>query len=140
MSDLPAEFEQQLASMTDGEFSALTAKVRAPDTAEAFREAASKFIDGARLETICKVANLAAFTNEHGEIDEAKVGERLRAVFGLPAPPRWANHGQFTQTPHEPAPGDRGNAEVRKRFGDGGPLRASAGAAEAAKRFGKRKA
>jgi hypothetical protein len=140
MPELSPEFEQQLAAMTDGEFSALTAKVRAPDTAEAFREAASKIVDGDRLETITKIANLAAFTNEHGEIDAAKVGERLRAVFGLPATPRWANQGQYTQQPHEPAPGDRGNAEVRKRFGDGGPVRASAGAAEAAKRFGKRKA
>jgi hypothetical protein len=139
MSDLPAEVEQQLSNMSEADWAVFTAKVRAPDASEAFREAASKFINGDRLEAVCAVANIAAFVGDDGQIDPGKVEHGMRGMFDLPTKPRWANHGQYTQQPHEPAPGDRGNAEVRKRFGDGGPVRPSAGAAEAQRRFGKRK-
>ncbi len=141
MTDLPAEFEQQIANLSEAEWQAFTARVRAPDGAANFREAASKVIDGDRLEAVCRAANLSAFVNDKGEIDDAKVESSLRSVFGILAGPRWQDHGQFSQAPNMPGPGDRGRAEARKRFGNNGAPsssgRGSAGAAEAERRCGK---
>jgi hypothetical protein len=154
MSDLPAEVEQRLANMSDADWDVLVAKLRAPDRAESFREAASKVIDGGRLDAVCQVANLAQFTGEDGAIDEAKVINSLRAVFGIPpTPQRHENFGQYTQQPNMGGPGDAGRAEAEKRFGPRGyvaggqqtaPLTpppvgpGSAGAREAARRFSEK--
>jgi len=56
--DLPPDIERQLADMSESDCDILVSRLRAPDTAEAFREAASKYIDGDRLEAVCRVANI----------------------------------------------------------------------------------
>jgi hypothetical protein len=138
MTDLPAEVEQQIANLSEAEWQAFTARVRAPDGAAKFREAASKVIDGDRLEAVCRVANLSAFVNDKGEIDEAQVESSLRNVFGIPAPAAHQNFGQFSEPPTMPGPGDSGRAEARKRFGGGtpaAPSRGNGGYHEAQRRF-----
>jgi hypothetical protein len=40
MPEIPPELEQQFASMSDADWQASTARVRAPDNAEAFRDVA----------------------------------------------------------------------------------------------------
>jgi hypothetical protein len=138
MAEIPLEVEQRLAAMDEGEWAAFTARVRAPDTSESFREAASKYVDGDQLEAVCAVANIAAFLDDDGQIDQAKVEQKMRAVFGLPVTPQWANQGQNTPPPPQPGPGERGNAEARKRFHGDGPLaptRGNRGYQEAQRRF-----
>lgn len=143
MAELSPEVEQQLASMTAGEFSALTAKVRAPDTAEQLRTIAAKHVSGARLEAVLSVANPAVFAGDDGQIDEAKVARSLGLIFGQPAR-QFDNFGQqakLTQVP--PTPGEYGAAEAAKRFGtpkDPPPngRRGNGGAREAQRRYGKR--
>lgn len=137
MTDLPEDIERQLASLADKDWDVLVAKLRAPDRAEAFRAAASKYVDGDRLDAVCRCANLAGFVNEAGEIDEAIVGQRLTAMFGPPAGPRLQNFGQFTSPPNMGGPGDAGRAEATRRFDrDAGQQPANtAGAREAQRRF-----
>jgi hypothetical protein len=129
--------------MTAGDFAALTARVRAPESAEALRNAAAKSISGDRLEAFMGVAAVSNFVNDKGEVDETRVQRTLSTLFDLPLQPQWQNHGQYTEAPPEPPPGDRGAAEARKRFGSKdtqpAPMRGRAGAAEAERRFGGRK-
>jgi hypothetical protein len=116
MPEIPPELEQLAASMSDDDWQVFTAKVRAPDNAEAFRAAASKVIDGDRLEAICRVASIGQYVGDDGQIDEAKVINSMRAVFGIPAGPQWQDFGQHTESPDMGGPGDRGRAEAQKRF------------------------
>src|ERR1700738_869615 len=114
MSDMPADVEQQLASMSEGEWAAFTAKVRAPDTAEQFRTAASQHISGDQLEAVGKAANLSAFTGDDGQIDQAEVTQNLTALFGQQ--PHWQNAGQHSEPPPPIGDANPGKAEARKRF------------------------
>lgn len=140
MAKLPDEIEQQLRGMTSDEWDALTARLRAPDDAEAFRESASRFISGDRLDAVCAITTPSLYLGEDGSIDAAKVERQLRALFDdLPraqSQARWQNFGQSAAPPPEPAPGDLGNAEARKRFHGAQVPTDSAGSREAAKRFG----
>lgn len=141
MVELPDDIEQQLASMSDAEWDVLVAKVRAPDQAEAFRDTASKWISGDRLNAVCALINASQYVGEDGAISEAKVEQTLRMLFDIPRQgPQWQNFGQGSAELPTPGPGERGTAEAQKRFGRPQPVttgKGSGGAAEAAKRFGK---
>jgi hypothetical protein len=104
MTDVPAEVEQQLASMTQGEWAAFSAKVRAPDTAEQLRTAVSQHVSGDRLEAVMRVVNPAAFVDDSGRIDATKVQQHLGTLFGGQGQPG-------------ARPGDAGRAAAAKRFG-----------------------
>ncbi|MGH3968898.1 MAG: hypothetical protein ACRDTV_12490 [Mycobacterium sp.] len=149
MSDLPADVEQQLADMDEGAWNAFVAKVRAPDTREQLRTAASQVLNGPALDAFTDSADLSKFTGDDGRIDEERVMGRLTALFGTHSSP--ANFGQHSGgNPASPRPGDGGRAEAAKRFRLGprtevvtDPLRqpvgrGAAGRAEAARRFGKK--
>lgn len=150
MPELPDEIEQQLASMSDADWDILTAKLRAPDRAEAFRDTASKWISGDRLDAVCSITNASLYVDAEGNIDAAKVEKQLRALFGddiAPAGPQWQNHGQGTSVDtgqngsivHDNAYRDRGragSAEAGRRFGKPDhPTGNNAGAREAQRRF-----
>ncbi|WP_139334570.1 hypothetical protein [Mycobacterium colombiense] len=141
MVELPDEVEQQLASMSDADWDVLVAKVRAPDQAEAFRDTASKWISGDRLDAVCAITTTSLYLDDDGNIDAGKVERQLRALFddipAAPAGPRWQNHGQFAPEPPTPWPGDNGNAEAQRRFHGAKPPTGSTGGLTAAqKRFG----
>lgn len=117
MSDEPAYSEQQLAAMSDGEYAALTARLRAPDTAERFRQIAASLIPDDQLDSFMEIANPAAFVT-NGQIDEARVRENLGAFFGSPEQSTPRNWGQ-TSAPGGPSqrPGDQARTALEKRHG-----------------------
>lgn len=140
---MPDDVERQLREMSDTEWDALTARLRAPDAGEALRSVASKYISGERLEAICALMPASVFVNEAGEVDEARVAGLLRGMFpDIPpaqAGPRWQDHGQHSPEPPSPGLGDRGRAAAEKRFHGVQPATGSSGALAAVeKRFGKR--
>lgn len=143
--ELDPEVEQHLAGLSDCEWSALSARLRAPDTAEEFRSAAAKHVSDDQLDSLVNTVNLAAFVGADGRIDEAKVERSLAALFGQGGGQRdWGQHS----APASPGrrPGDAGRAEAQRRFGTpyesdpaavaAIPRPSAAGAAEAARRFG----
>lgn len=143
MPEIPPDLRAQLAALTDAEWTALSAQVRAPDIEEQLRTSLSKHISGDRLEAILKVANPAAFVDENGALDEAKVVQSLGGLFGTSyqAGPTHQDFGQYTPAPPHPGPGDRGAAEAAKRFGTNSappPAARNGGALEAERRFGKK--
>lgn len=120
MPEIPPDIETQLAGMTDGEWSAFTARVRAPDTAEAFRTAAAKHVSGQQLDSLCSVVDVSKFTGADGQVDAQRVSQFLTAALGGPPAPG-APARRFGQTsapdPNGPKPGDTGRAAAAKRFG-----------------------
>ncbi len=118
MSDLSPEVEQQLASLSEGDWAALTAKVRAPDTAEQLRTHAAKVLSGPQLDAFVNAANPAAFTDGAGGVDEEKVMGHLTALFavGGQEPPgrQW---GQTSGNPVGERPGDQGRRALERRHG-----------------------
>jgi hypothetical protein len=134
--------EQQLADLNDAEWRSLSARVRPPTSTEKLREAAGKLIGGDRLDAFMSVANVKAFADDSGDVDESKVARHLGTLFDIPQGPSHQNFGQYTQPPQFPGPGEAGIAEARKRFGakdaQPEPVRGRAGVAEAEKRFGRR--
>ena len=147
-ADLPPEIEPQLGALSDDEWSALTSKLRAPDSAEQLRTAAGKVLTGQALEGFMAVADVSRFVDATGAVSEEVVMGRLTAMFGVADEhsPRWQNFGQHQPAAPEPGPGDRGKMEARKRFGSPGAdaqapasSRGAAGRLEAERRFGKRR-
>ena len=118
MGELPPDFEQHLADLSDIDWSALTARVRPPSSATQLREIAGKVIDGDKLEAFVQVANVKAFATDNGDIDEGKVRTVLAGMFGtIPAAgPPHADFGQHQPPPPQPGPGERGAAEAQRRF------------------------
>lgn len=142
MADLSPEVEQQLASMSEGEWAVLQAKVRAPDTHEQLRAEAAKVLGGdeVRADAFAAVARLDQFTTD-GQIDPAKVARGLNQLLGVRQPtPQW---GQSSGAAPGPQAGDGARAELAKRFGGkadshpvGTPIRkGQAGRDAAARRF-----
>jgi hypothetical protein len=146
MPEIPPEIEQALADMSHADFDILVAKVRAPDAAEALRDAASQHLSGERLEAFCALAHATAYVDETGTVNGDKLTSHLRGLFpdlppAPPAGPRWSNNGQHTPPPPMPGPGDSGRAAAQKRFQGIQPARdGNPGRAAAEKRFGKREA
>jgi hypothetical protein len=119
MAEISPDLEQQLANMSDAEFSALSAKVRAPDSREALRTAASSLISDDSLESFVKFADVSKFTDSSGAIDQAKVNSHLGALFGTPqsaaGQAAWGQHSGGNAPGLNP--GDRGRLAAAKRFG-----------------------
>jgi hypothetical protein len=113
MVDVPAEVEQQLASMSEGEWAAFTARLRAPDAAEALRAAVSKHVSGDRLDAVMRIVDPTAFVGDDGSIDEAKVGQQLGTLFGAGVP----NGTPGASGAPRPHAGAAGKAEAARRFG-----------------------
>ena len=145
MADLTPEVEQQLASLSDGDWAALTARVRAPDTTEQLRAAVAKHVSADQLDSIMSITNTAAFVRD-GQIDEALVQRHFGNLFGASAPRQW---GQSTGSPPGARPGDAGRAAAQKRHGVGnitdGPPQSDSGIrpgqrarAEIERRYGKK--
>jgi hypothetical protein len=109
--DLPAELEATLAKMSDGEFAALTAKVRAPDVAESFRDIAAGIVPADHLDSLMRIANPAAFATD-GRIDESKVRAHLGQLFGADQP---QNSDDSSST--KPPPGARARSALERRYG-----------------------
>jgi hypothetical protein len=140
MTELPPELEQQLADMSTQDWDAFVAKVRSPDNAAAFRDAASQWISGDRLDAICSIINTSLYVDGDGNIDAAKVERQLRAMFDdIPAPTApHQDFGQHSPPPPQPGPGDGGRAAAAQRFNGKQaptPMRGRNGLAEAQRRF-----
>jgi hypothetical protein len=143
MSDFDPVLEQKLADLSDVDWQALTARVRPPTSTQQLKEIAGRVIDGDKLDAFVKVANLKAFADENGDINEERVMGALTGMFGVvpDGGPPHQDFGQNTPRPPQPGPGERGAAEAARRFGGQQPNtprtgRGAGGAAEAAKRFG----
>jgi hypothetical protein len=96
--------------MSDGEFAALTAKVRAPDVAESFRDIAAGIVPADHLDSLMQIANPAAFATD-GRIDESKVRAHLDQLFGAGQPP---NPDASSSTS---PPGARARSALERRYG-----------------------
>ncbi|WP_156671315.1 MULTISPECIES: hypothetical protein [unclassified Mycobacterium] len=94
MVDFSPEVEAQLAALTDGEWSVLTAKLRAPDTTEMLRSAAAQHISGAQLDAFVAVMDVSKFVGDDGQINTRKVESHLAALYGTPtAADQWGRGG-----------------------------------------------
>ncbi len=119
MPDLPPDAEAAIAAMSDGEFAALTAKVRAPDATEQIRTAAAKFLTGGQLDAFVSAVNPAAFVDAAGTVQEDKVAGHLTAFFatGDRQPRQWGQ-GSAAGGPSD-QPGDSARAALKKRHNVG---------------------
>ncbi|BCO47756.1 hypothetical protein [Mycobacterium intracellulare] len=104
MPQLDPQVEQQLADLSDAEWSALSARVRAPDATEMLRTAAAQHLTGAQLDAFVQCADVSKFAGENGEIDAKKVSQHLTALYGAPQ----ASAGQSSEW------GRRGGASGRE--------------------------
>lgn len=143
MAAIPPDVEAQLAKMTDAEWSALTAKVRAPDSTEALRTAAAELLSGSALDSFVSYADVSKFVDDSGAVDQQKVRGHLTAALGLPATN--ADHGRGSGTVPGRRAGDAGKEAAAKRFGTPKPETpgsdttfgsGAGGRAEAQRRFG----
>ncbi|MDZ7884745.1 MAG: hypothetical protein U5N53_18490 [Mycobacterium sp.] len=82
MGDLSPEVEQQIAAMSQTEFDALTARVRAPDVREAYRDIAHFDPSAPRLGDSI---NISKFTNTDGTLDERPGTRQARRGPGTAA-------------------------------------------------------
>jgi hypothetical protein len=83
---------------------------------------ASQIISGDKLAAFMSIANPAALVGEDGQVDETRVMGTLTAMYGAdPQPgqrqPQWQNFGQYTPPPPAQKAGAGGAAEAAKRFG-----------------------
>ncbi|MBZ4558586.1 hypothetical protein GBO17_14235 [Mycobacterium avium subsp. hominissuis] len=124
MGQLDPAIEQQLANLSDAEWSALSARVRAPDGVEGLRAAASQHLSGAALDSFVRCADVAAFAADDGRIDAGKVTQYIAALYGTSqtqtGQSEWGRrgesgrdaatrrHGQKTDPETEPAAPDHG--------------------------------
>lgn len=148
MAELDPAVEQQLADMYDDDWHALSARVRPPSSTAQLKAAAAQVLSGEQLDAFVAAANVSAFTDENGDVDEEKVAGHLTAIFGGTQENHSGaqNFGQYSGGPRPgSAPGDGGRAEAQRRFGgtDNTPpatpaSRGAGGRAEAERRFGKR--
>lgn len=146
MTDLPPDIEEQLAGMPEGDWSALVARLRAPDSTERFRAIAAQVLSGDALDAFTNTADTSKFVGDNGHIDEDKVMGHLTALFGVgpQTDQQQRQWGQHSGPIPGDAPGSGGKAEAAKRFGtdhEPSPInthaaRGAAGRAEAERRFG----
>lgn len=83
---------------------------------------ASQIISGDRLDAFMSIANPSALLGEDGKVDETRVMGTLTAMYGDTATVpqtglRHQNFGQFAPPPPRSNPGSAGAAEAAKRFG-----------------------
>lgn len=139
MGQLDPAVEQQLASLSDAEWSALSARVRAPDGVEGLRAAASQRLSGAALESFVQCADVSKFAGENGEIDAEKVGAHLTSLYGAPQTPAGQSWGRRDGASGREAAAERHGLKVERQPDavepDNGP--GAAGRAAAAIRHGQ---
>jgi hypothetical protein len=112
--------EQQLADMSDQDWRSLSARVRPPTSSEQLKSIAAKHINEDQLPTFMAIANVKAFADEHGNIEEAKVQTHAARLFGAVEPQQQgtpANYGQGTGQPPARQPGDDARSALAKRHG-----------------------
>lgn len=146
-----AQLEDYASRMNDEDWTAFTARVRPPSSAEQLKEVASQVLSGGQLDAWLSGVDPAKFVNGDGEVDEEKVMGKLTALFGVQhdqaGGQQRSSWGQHGGQPPGTSPGAAGRAAAAKRFGlnddqssssIGRPARpGDAGRAEAARRFGK---
>lgn len=124
MAELSPEVEQQLANLSEGEWASLTAKVRAPDLAERYRAIAKDVVPEPVLDHLMSYANVSAFVDSHGNLDERKVRESLAVMFPsdagtggrAAAATRQAKKPDSAYADHNAnRPGANGRAEAQRR-------------------------
>jgi hypothetical protein len=76
--------EEQLAGLSDEDWRSLSARVRPPTSSEQLKSIAAKHIPEDQLKTFMAIANVKAFADENGNIDEAKV-QHASTLFGAGA-------------------------------------------------------
>jgi hypothetical protein len=118
MAELDPAFEQQLADLSDDDWRSLSARVRPPTSSEQLKAIAAKHISEDQLPTFMAIANVKAFADENGNIDEAKVQHHASTLFGAgePAQPRNWGQGSAPGGPNK-QPGDDARTTLRKRHG-----------------------
>lgn len=125
--ELDPAFEQQLAELSDDDWRSLSARVRPPTSSEQLKTIAAKHISEDQLPTFMAIANVKAFADENGNVDEAKVQHHAARLFGAVDPQQQGtttNWGQSTGQPAGKQRGDDGRAALAKRHGikaDGQP-------------------
>lgn len=132
--------EQQLADLSDPEWSALSARVRAPDGIEGLRAAAAQRLSGAALDSFVACADVAAFADGNGGIDADKVANALTALYGAPAAPAGQSWGRGDGAGGRDAAAERHGLKVEREpdavMPDNGP--GAAGRAAAQQRHSQR--
>jgi len=120
MAELDPAFEQQLAELSDADWRSLSARVRPPTSSEQLKSIAARHIPEDQLKTFMAIANVKAFADENGNIDEAKVQTHANRLFGAIEPQqqgKQANYGQGNGQPPGRQPGDDARSALAKRHG-----------------------
>lgn len=137
---LSPELEQQLADLSDTEWSALSARVRAPDGVEGLRAAASQHLSGPQLDAFIAATDVSKFAGDNGQIDAEKVGRHLTALGISPAPGSHSEWGRRDGASGREAAAERhglkGEREPDAVMPDNSP--GAAGRAAAQQRHGNR--
>lgn len=82
MVQLARDVEQQLADMSPTDFAVLSARLRAPDLDEQFRDIAKAVVPCDVLELFLRLASPVAFVDEEGNLDAHALRAHLIALFG----------------------------------------------------------
>ncbi|WP_407689368.1 hypothetical protein [Mycobacterium sp. HUMS_1102779] len=144
-----AQLEDYASRMNDEDWTAFTARVRPPNSAEQLKEVAAQILSGSQLDAWLSGIDPAKFIDTDGQVDEQRVMGSLTALFGVqhdqPGGQQRSSWGQHGGQPPGALPGAAGRAEAEKRFGkkqtgsstattQSGP--GAVGRAAAQKRFG----
>jgi hypothetical protein len=120
MAELDPAFEQQLAELSDEDWRSLSARVRPPTSTDSLKAIAAKHISEDQLPTFMAIANVKAFADEHGNVDEAKV-QQASTLFRGGEPQQQGPQSSWGQHSHGNAPGkqpgDDARAALEKRHG-----------------------
>lgn len=121
MVELPADIEQQLRDLPESEWTTLAARVRPPDRAEALRSAVGQLVPKEQVDGLMDIINVAAFTDDAGEVNAGKLNQHVGRLFGSQQPqqqaPQW---GQQSGKVPGPRPGDLGRVEAARRSANRG--------------------
>jgi hypothetical protein len=120
MAELDPAFEQQLADLTDEDWRSLSARVRPPTSSEQLKTVAAKHIPEDQLPTFMAIANVKAFADENGNVDESKVQQLAGTLFGAREPqqqPRWGRGGRRSEFAPGQQPGMDARTALEKRHG-----------------------
>ena len=123
LDPVKAGLYQYLRGLPEEEFNELTTLARQPDSSDALKKVAARFIpDADQLQSFVEFVNPATFTGDDGSFDEAKAVGHLTTLFGQPTQPQfgsgmpqhrdWGQHSG--QVPGGP-PGSEGRAQAQPR-------------------------
>jgi hypothetical protein len=132
MAELDPAFEQQLADLSDDDWRSLSARVRPPTSADSLKAIAAKHIPEDQLQTFMAIANVKAFADASGNVDESKVQQLAGTLFGAREPQQQGTQAKWGQRSAGGAPGkqpgDDGRAALAARHGVKRPDRPDAAA------------